>query len=131
MNKLTYVNMKVEQYMDLLRIGNLFKHRSIRGWLQIQKRIHLGDEENLKLAITEADRILDELLKKSGYVGATMDERLSKITSAQLSNITDVWSAHKIKQRILKEKDFHINKPEAEIIINIYKKSFKEFDLID
>lgn len=131
MNKLTFLNMKVEQYMDILGVGNLLKHRSIRGWLQIQKRIHLGDEENLKLAITEADRILDELLKKSGYMGETMDERLTQITSAQLSNITDVWSAHKIKQRILKEKDFHINKQEAEIIVNIYKKAFQGFDLID
>ncbi len=79
----------------------------------------------------EADRILDELLKKSGYVGKNMDERLGQVNSAQLSNINDAWSAHKIKQRVLKEEDFHINKQEAELIINIYKKSFQEFDLID
>ena len=130
-NKLTFINMKVERYMDILGVGNLLKHRSIRGWIQIQRRLKLGDEDNLKLAITEADRILDELLKRSGYMGKNMDDRLSQITSVQLSNIVDAWSAHKIRQRILKEKDFHINRQEAEIIINIYKKAFQEFDLID
>ena len=29
------------------------------------------------------------------------------------------------------KKDFHINKQEAELLINIYKKSFQEFELID
>lgn len=117
--------------MDILGTGNLSKHRSIRGWQQIQKKLQAGDEENLKLAITEADRILDELLKISGYQGKNMDERLGQINQAQLSNISDAWSAHKIKQRILKEEDFHINKQEAELIINIYKKSFQELGLID
>ncbi|MDP3052963.1 MAG: hypothetical protein Q8N22_03370 [bacterium] len=129
--KLSFFNSKIEQYMDILRIGDLSKHRSIRGWQQIQKRLQAGDEENFKLAITEADRILDELLKISGYQGKNMDERLGQITQAQLFNISDAWSAHKIKQRILKEEDFHINKQEAELIINIYKKSFQELELID
>lgn len=129
--KLAFVNSKIEQYMDILGTGNLSKHRSIRGWRQIQKRLRLGDEENLKLAISEADKILDELLKISGYLGKNMDERLEQITQARLSNASDVWSAHKIQQRILKEEDFHINKQEAELIINIYKKSFQEFGLID
>jgi len=129
--KLAFVNSKIEQYMDILGMGSLSRHRSIRGWQQIQKRLRLGDEENLKLAISEADKILDELLKISGYLGKNMDERLEQITPAQLSNISDVWSAHKIKQRILEEEDFHINKKEAELIINIYKKSFQELGLID
>lgn len=129
--KLSFFNSKIEQYMDILGTGNLSKHRSIRGWQQIQKKLQAGDEENLKLAITEADRILDELLKISGYQGKNMDERLGQINQAQLSNISDAWSAHKIKQRILKEEDFHINKQEAELIINIYKKSFQELGLID
>ncbi|MFA5084166.1 MAG: hypothetical protein WC475_02160 [Candidatus Paceibacterota bacterium] len=129
--KLSFFNSKVEQYMDILGTGNLSKHRSIRGWQQIQKRLQAGDAENLKMAVAEADKILDELLKISGYQEKNMDERLGQITDAQLSNISDVWSAHKINQRLTKEKDFRINKQEAELIINIYKKSFQELGLID
>lgn len=129
--KLGFVNVKIEQYMDVLKVGDLAKHRSLVVWRQIQKKLRLGDEASLKSAITDADRILDELLKISGYIGNDMDERLAQLDSAKLSNISDVWSAHKIKQRILKEEDFHINKQEAELLINIYKKSFQEYQLID
>lgn len=130
MGQLTFINSKIEQYMDMLNFGNLAKHRSIRGWKQIKTRLRSGDEANLKSAIIEADYILDELLKISGYQGKDMDERLNGVESSQLSNISDIWSAHKIKHR-LKEKDFHINKQETELIINIYKKAFQEFGLLD
>ena len=129
--KLNFINAKIEQYMDVLRIGNLPRRRSIRGWQQIKRKLILGDETNLKLAITEADKILDELLKISGYEGENMDERLKRLDASQLSNISDVWSARKIRSRISQEPDFHINKQEAELIINIYKKSFQELGLID
>jgi len=131
MTKSNFINLKIEQYMDILRIGNLSRRRSVRAWQQIKKKLDLGDEANLKLAIIEADKILDELLKISGYMGENMDERLEQLDSAKLSNISDVWSAHKICSRISQEPDFHINKQEAELIINIYKKSFQELGLID
>jgi len=129
--KLSYFNMKVEHYMDVLGVGDLLKHRSVRGWVQIQAKLRSGDETDLKSAIIEADKILDEVLKIGGYMGRNADERLTQVGPAQLSNISDVWSAHKIRNRILKEEDFHINKQEAELIINIYKKAFQEFALID
>ena len=129
--KLNFINSKIEQYMDILHIGNLPRRRSIRSWQQIKRKLILGDEANLKLTITEADKILDELLKISGYEGENMDERLKQLDASQLSNISDVWSAHKIRSRISQEPDFHINKQEAELIINIYKKSFQELGLID
>jgi len=129
--KLNFINMKIERGMDLLGIGDVSKRRSVRAWQQIKMKLRLGDEANLELAITEADKILDELFKISGYQGKNMDERLKQIGPAQLSNISDIWSAHKIRDRISQEPDFHINKQEAELIINIYKKSFQELGLID
>ena len=131
MIKSTFINMKIEQWMDIFKAGSLSKRRSIQGWARIKKKMRLGDEENLKSAIIEADLILNELLKISGYNGKNMDERLSQVGPAQLSNISDAWSAHKIRNRIVKEKDFHINKQEAELVVDIYKKSFQEFELID
>lgn len=129
--KLNLINTKIENYMDVFKIGNLPRRRSVRAWLQIKKKLQMGDETNLKLAIIEADKILDELFKISGYKGKNMDERLQQVGPAQLSNISDVWSAHKIRNRIIQELDFHITKQETELIINIYKKSFQELGLID
>jgi hypothetical protein len=129
--KINFINAKVENYMDILGVGNLPRRRSARAWLQIKKRLKTGDEENLKTAIAEADKILDELLKISGHEGENMDERLKQLDAAKLSNINDILSTHKIRQRIEAEPEFHITKQEIELIINIYKKSFQELGLID
>lgn len=131
MAKLNFLNAKIEKYMDIFGVGNLPRRRSVRFWLQIKKRLQIGDEVNLKSAITEADKILDELFKISGYKGKNMDERLQQVDATQLSNISDVWSAHKIRQRIGAEPEFCITKQETELIINIYEKSFQELGLID
>jgi len=131
MKKADFFNMKIEQYMDIFHVGDLPKHRSLRRWEFIKQNLKKGDEKSLKSAIASADRLLDELLKISGYPGKNMNERLEQVGPAQLSNINDVWSAHKISERIAEEKDFNLNEQEAEMLINIYKKSFQEFELID
>jgi hypothetical protein len=129
--KLNFINTKIENYMDVFKTGNLPRRRAARAWLQIKKKLQMGDEENFKLAVTEADKLLDELLKIGGYEGKNIEDRLKKINAAQLSNINDIWSAHKIRQRIEAEPEFHITRQETELIINIYKKSFQEMGLID
>ncbi|OGM91421.1 hypothetical protein A2999_02995 [Candidatus Wolfebacteria bacterium RIFCSPLOWO2_01_FULL_38_11] len=60
-----------------------------------------------------------------------MAERLKKINFKQLSNIEEIWQAHKIRNRIVHEPDFHIARGEAWMIIEMYKKAFKELGLID
>jgi len=110
---------------------NLSKRRSVKAWKQIKKRFDIGDDSNLKLAIIEADKILDELLKISGYQGETMADRLKQLTTAQLSNINEIWGVHKLRNSIVHEPNFQISRGEAWNAIEIYKKAFKEFGLID
>lgn len=129
--KLQIVNSKVEKLVDVMGAEALSKRRSVRAWRQIQKRLELGGEANAKLALIEADKVLDELLKIAGYKGETMADRLKKITPAQLSNIEAIWQAHKIRNRLVHEPDYHLSDAEARIAVNIYKKSFQEMGLID
>ncbi|KKQ23183.1 MAG: hypothetical protein US36_C0003G0017 [Candidatus Wolfebacteria bacterium GW2011_GWC1_37_10] len=120
-----------EFFYDILGKKGISRKRAIRGWKQVQRRLEINDEPNLKLAIIEADKILDEILKFGGYGGETMAERLKKINFKQLSNIEEIWQAHKIRNRIVHEPDFHIARGEAWMIIEMYKKAFKELGLID
>ena len=60
-----------------------------------------------------------------------MSDRLKQIVPAQLSNISEIWQAHKIRNRIVHEPDFKLARGEAWMCIEIYKKAFQEFGLID
>jgi hypothetical protein len=81
-----------------------------------------------KLAIIEADIILDDILKKGGYAGNSLGERLRSISSSQLQSLDDAWEAHKIRNRIAHDgADFVLTKRLAEDTINRYRRVFTEF----
>jgi hypothetical protein len=129
--RLNIVGEKIDDFVDILGKADISQRRSLKAWKQIQKRLKTKNNAQLKLAVIEADRILDEILKRSGYQGGTADERLKQITLEQLSNISEILQARRIRNRIALEPDFEISPGEAESLIEIYKKAFQEFGLID
>ena len=67
------------QFQDAAEVTEkVTRKRTIRAWQEIERRLAAGDESNLKLAIIEADKILDEILKMSGLKGDTMADRLKQ-----------------------------------------------------
>ena len=125
------VSLAVEKYIDVLGAAKFSKRRIIKGWKQIRRRLQKIDEAQYKLAIIEADKLLDEVLKLSGFKGETMADRLKQLNPNQLSNIDDVWQGHKIRNRIVHEPDFSLKQAEALYAIEIYEKALKEFGLLD
>ncbi len=94
--------------------------------------IHSASEEpkDWKLAIIEADIILDGLLKERGYAGNSLGERLRSITPSQLSSVDDAWEAHKIRNKIAHEgADFILTKRVAEETVGRYRRVFAEFGI--
>lgn len=90
-----------------------------------------SDEPNdWKLAIIEADIILDGILKERGYAGSSLGERLRSITPSQLSTIDDAWEAHKVRNKIAHGgADFVLTKRIADETINNYRRVFAEFGI--
>lgn len=129
--KTSIIGEEKEYFFDILGKAKLSKRRTVKAWKQILGRFNKGDEANMKLAIIESDKVLDELLKLSGYKGETMADRLKTLTPAQMPNIEEIWQAHKIRNRIVHEPNFKLDRGEAWMCVEIYKKSFQEFGLID
>lgn len=129
--KTNYFRIKEEQFLDILGRDYISRRRSIKGWWQIQKRLLSKNQNDWKLAILEADYILNEILKMSGYLGINLEDKLDLITEAQLSNVEEIMTAHKIRDKIAADPSFVITQEEAIEVINIYKKSFIELNLIE
>jgi hypothetical protein len=64
----------------------------------------LKDKSTWPLAVIDADKLLDDALKRSHYKGKTMGERL---VSAQrdLSDNDGVWFGHKLRNRLVHESN--------------------------
>lgn len=69
-------------------------------WQALQSM--LKDKATWPLAIIDADKLLDDALKRSKYRGKTMGERLVA-AQRDISNNDDVWFGHKLRNRLVHE----------------------------
>lgn len=98
----------------------------ITGWDAIMRRMSTMQEAEYKLAIIEADKLFDELLKGMGYKGKDMGERLQQITPERLSNISAIWKSHKVRNFISHDTQYHLTFSEAQWVIKNYEDAFIE-----
>ena len=77
------------------------------------------------LALIDADKLLDEALKKRNYKGKTVGERL---VSAQrdLSDNDGVWYAHKLRNRLVHEPTVRLRKNEAKNALAGFRQGLKD-----
>lgn len=95
-------------------------------WQSVLSKLESEDESGYKLAVIEADKIFDGFLKKMGYQGNDMGERLKQVTLDQIANINAIWEAHKIRNRLVHEPDFQLKQHEAKQVIEIYQRALQD-----
>lgn len=101
-----------------------------KSWQIILNKVESGDESSYKIAVIEADKMLDDVLKRIGYAGADMGERLKQITPNQLSSIDDIWQAHKTRNRIAHEPDFLLTQSQAKRAVEIFQRVLEDLQAI-
>ena len=94
-----------------------------QGWLELLARVKTP--EGMMLAIIDADKLLDEALRKHHFKGKTMGERL---VSAQrvLSDNDAVWYAHKLRNRLVHEPNVKLRKKEAQTALAGFKLGLRD-----
>ncbi|MFN3693063.1 MAG: hypothetical protein ACK4SL_03140 [Candidatus Paceibacteria bacterium] len=98
----------------------------------IKNHINSENPNDWKLAIIEADIILDEALKRQGYAGTSLGERLRSISPASMQTLDDAWEAHKIRNEIAHSGvDFVLTHKLARETIVRYERVFGELGLLD
>lgn len=92
-------------------------------WNKLLDRVKTPD--GMVLAVIDADKLLDEALKKRGYRGKTMGERLVSAQRA-LSNNDGAWYAHKLRNRIVHEPEVRLKKVEAKNALAGFKQGLRD-----
>lgn len=83
------------------------------------------EETQPRTAISEADELLEEALKRVGIRGGTTGERLNNAVGF-LSNINGVWTSHKLRNQIVNEEDFVPTESEVKTALRQYKRALKD-----
>ncbi|MEX0918521.1 MAG: hypothetical protein WDZ85_00935 [Candidatus Paceibacterota bacterium] len=99
-------------------------------WEKILAYLELDNPSDWKLAIIEADVMLDKLVSRMGYPGNNLGERLKTIEPSDFLTLQDAWEAHKARNAIAHEASYQLSHHEARRVIGLFKRVFEEFYFI-
>ncbi|MFH1621295.1 MAG: hypothetical protein ABIB04_04400 [Patescibacteria group bacterium] len=100
-----------------------------RRWDQVRKTSEQG-LMGAKLAIMEADSLLDTGLKSIMMPGATLGERL-KVACYKYQKLQNVWWAHKLRNQLVHEATFHVSQRQAKNALDEFEKALKIINVLD
>ncbi|MFA6476540.1 MAG: hypothetical protein WCV68_03985 [Candidatus Paceibacterota bacterium] len=100
------------------------------AWEKVMTLIGSDNPNDWKFAIIEADKLLEIVVNTFSVPGDNMGEKMKNIERGDFQTIDQAWQAHKVRNRIAHESNFHISQREARMAINSYEQVFQEFDFI-
>jgi hypothetical protein len=101
-----------------------------KRWNKIENRLKTGNVSQFKVAVIEADKIIDDILKGVGYKGENMAERIEKIMPAHLDDVEKLQWAHEVRNQIIHDETFEIDQKKAEELLGIYEKVLKDLEYL-
>lgn len=98
-------------------------------WLHIEQQLMRDQPSSFSLTVLNADKLLDQALRERGLKGQTMAERMK--SGAQLfSSRNNVWTAHKLRNRIAHETDVLVSYDDARHALVYFKQALKDIGAI-
>ncbi len=100
-------------------------------WRYILGLVESESESDWRIAILEADSMMDELLQEKGYSGDTLGERLKNARSDAFLTIDNAWEAHEVRNKIAHSgSDFALSQLESRRTIRLFETVFEEFGVV-
>lgn len=104
---------------------------SEKRWERVQSHLNSDRESDWRLAILEADVLLDEMVTTMGYHGDSLGEKLKGIEKSDFTTLDFAWEAHAVRNRIAHEGvAFTLTEREAKRVSKLYEDVFNEFKYI-
>ncbi len=101
-------------------------------WNRILEQARGDDPQGWRLAILEADIMLNELLDTLGYKGETIADKMRVVERGDFNTIDLAWEAHRVRNKIAHEGLAHpIDQREGRRVITMYERVFREFQFIE
>ena len=115
------------------RIVSLFRGRRYRldrkglqkQWAKVEDLLQKKEENNYKLALIEADKLLDFVLKSMAMQGNDLNERL-RFATAKYEKLRNVRWAHGMRNKVVHEADFNLDFNSVRGAIRAFHRALKE-----
>ncbi|MDO8565255.1 MAG: hypothetical protein Q7R67_01350 [bacterium] len=107
------------------------KEKENEKWVKVTEHAHSENPSDWRLAIIEADVMLEEALRLAGYHGDGVGEMLKSAEPGDMQNLDVAWEAHKVRNRIAHDgSDFQLNSRETRRTIELFEAVLIELGVI-
>jgi len=126
-----WFTLRVDRFRHIVLQSDISKKQAQESWQRIEEQFYRGGESDLKVAILEADKLLNDALREAGIMGIQLGDRLKRTNTGQVPNLNELWQAHKLRNQIAHEPNFKLKRDLAERALNIYKEALKNLGIFD
>jgi hypothetical protein len=126
---LTTVYMKRIFWWDLkefLTMRAYHIRRIDKDWRKIKRRLLSKQEAEFKLAVIEADLLVNDTFGRMGFIGLTLMEKLKTLMAGQLSDLDGVKEADQLYQTLIDDPNFSLSYEMAKKTILTFEQGLKD-----
>ena len=108
------------------RGGRVLKHR----WQAILKKSAMGTADANRIAVIEADTLVNSFLKAAGYEGDHLADRLSQIIPGEVKSLERLWVAHRLRNESVHTPGFVATQKETKEALDAFEAFLKELNAL-
>lgn len=108
-------------------MGKDFKITEVINWQIIEDCMAEKGASGYKMALIEADKLLDKALKDAGYPGKSIEERIDS-GKANFSNLKNLKKAREKRNLVLNELSYNLNSIEVEEAVKAYHQALLDIE---
>lgn len=107
------------------------EQRENKRWKHVQELIATNNPNDWRMAVLEADSILEDLTIAMNIPGNSLGERLKSIEPSDFLTLQNAWEGHKVRNQIAHQgSTFQLDHKTAQIAIKNFEAVFREFEVI-
>lgn len=125
---LVWAAFKLKRLFTRPELSGMSREEIAKRWAEVRKTSTQG-LMGAKLAIMEADTILDAGLKSMMMPGETLGERL-KVACYKYPRLKDVWWAHKMRNDLAHDASFQLSTRRAAQAIDEFERALKILNVL-
>jgi len=131
-----YTNQKIKEYAEKQKQKAEVKtsEQNIsrnEAWVRVLKYLNNDNESDWRMAIIDADKMLDTLTDQLNLPGENLGEKLKAADRERFQTLNQAWDAHNVRNRVAHEGTAYVlTKREADRVIALYEQVFREFAYI-
>ncbi len=99
-------------------------------WRAILKKASLASPDSLRMAVIEADSLVNDVLGQLGFEGKHMADRLVNLNPDEYRTLNALWRAHRVRNDLVHTPGFFLSPEDAQKLLSDFEAFLKEVEAI-